>query len=426
MTLALGWALPKRLDYFQDATKRATETHRLRFQGTLLTLPLFSAPIELPKYRLENGRTVSLQAEWLADHPEELRGFFRNDPESDRAQGVQHQLLLELIKGRGLRDYFTETSNKQLDPIILDTNGFVVNGNRRLCCWRELYSGDQSRYEHFSHVRAVVLPPADDKAIDRLEAELQVAQDIRDDYTWDTLANMLYERKVQHGYTIDDLADLYEKKPIEIRELLEMREYALQYMASRGKPNHWKMVRGKGTDYAFRKLLKARKRASSIVDKFVVENVTFTLLDDAEGFGRLYEAIPLLAEQLPKLKERLRKELGIETAGGEKVSDPTGFFSDSAPDMEDVALMGTLDLEEHRKTIREIAKDVIDETRSQDAEERNSTYVRRMLQRANSHIQSAATGISSDSSKLGIAEQLASIDDTLAVIRKWLDGRTSD
>src|SRR2546422_5734539 len=97
VTMELGWPLPRREDYFRDAVKDARETHRIRFQGDYLTLKLFTVPIGLPKYRLENGRTVSLQAEWLADHSAEPADFFRSDPESDRAQEVQHELLVKLM-----------------------------------------------------------------------------------------------------------------------------------------------------------------------------------------------------------------------------------------------------------------------------------------------------------------------------------------
>ena len=127
--MELGWALPRRAEHLRNAERGAEETFRIRFQGDLLTRKLFSVPAGLPKYRLENGRTVSLQAEWLADHSDERPDFFRGDPESDRAQEEQHNLLLKLIKGKGLREFFSNPANKQVDPVILDSHGFVVNGN---------------------------------------------------------------------------------------------------------------------------------------------------------------------------------------------------------------------------------------------------------------------------------------------------------
>jgi len=364
---------------------------------------------------------VSLQAEWLADSPSESADFFRRDPESDRAQEVQHGLLLKLIKGKGLDEFFRNAANKQDIPLILDSHGFVVNGNRRLCCWRELHHVDSGQYGHFSHVRVVVLPPADERAIDRLEAELQVTQDIREEYTWDTLANMLYERREQHGYTEEELGELYEKTVLQIRELLEMREYALQYMESRGKPNHWTMVRGRGTEHAFRKILKARKQAHSPLDTRIIEAVSFTLIDDPEGLGRLYDAIPKLGEQLPKLKERLQQELHLEIGASNTPSDPTGFFGGEEGGDEDAALARAIEREDNRAVLRDVAKDLIDEGRILDAEEKSASYVRKKLQKAHSEIQNALNGINESSSKTGVLEQISAIEDGLTAIRKWMD-----
>ncbi len=419
--MELGWSLPRREEYFRETIQGSTETYRERFQGDYQTFPLFSVPIGLPKYRLMNGRTVSLQSEWLADHPEESADFFRRDPESDRTQEVQHEILSRLIKDKGLDKFFADQTKRQVNPVILDSHGFIINGNRRVCCWRQLYESDRSSFGHYSHIRVVVLPPADDRAIDRLEAELQVTKDIREDYTWDTLANMLYERQQQHGYSETELAEIYDKKTSEIRELLEMREYAIQYMVSRDKANHWTMVRCKGTDYAFRRMLKARRQANSALDKRVIENVSFTLLDDREGLGRLYDAIPKLGEQLQKLKERLRGELQL-TANAEMVADPTGFFGTGAAASEDSALARAVELVENRDVLREVAKDIIEEERNLENEAKNASYVRKKLQKAQTEIQNALSGINESSSKEGVPEQIQAIEASLSGIRKWMNG----
>src|SRR2546425_3290707 len=400
VTMELGWPLPRREDYFRDAVKDARETHRIRFQGDYLTLKLFTVPIGLPKYRLENGRTVSLQAEWLADHSAEPADFFRSDPESDRAQEVQHELLVKLIKGAGLDGFFSDQANKQVDPIILDSHGFVINGNRRLCCWRELFESERSKYGHFSHVRVAVLPPADDKAIDRLEAELQVAKDIRDEYTWDTLANMMYERREAHDYSISQIAELYDKKPKEIEKLLDMRDYAIEYMKRLGKPNHWSLVSQEF--HAFQEIVKGRPKQTGVVEKQVFEEVAFSLIDrPSEAGGRLYAVIGKAATLMPEIIDRLSDELVAESdvayatgdAGG--VADPTGFFGkrgDGSPSIANTVIR-VISKGESGETERAVVKDVIAEAMAKENEQKNASYVRKKLQRANSEVQNALNGI---------------------------------
>lgn len=60
--------------------------------------PIFSIPIGLPLYRLENGRTMGRQAEYLSAHPDIPANFFRSDPESASAQKIQHKLLVALTR----------------------------------------------------------------------------------------------------------------------------------------------------------------------------------------------------------------------------------------------------------------------------------------------------------------------------------------
>ena len=122
-----------------------------------MDLPIVRVPIELPKYRLANGRTSSLQAEYLAKNISVRDDIFSGDAELWDAQTAQHELLLLVVKKQDLRKTFEDPANKQIEPILLDEHGFVVNGNRRLCCWRDLYYQDSSRYGHFAYIDVAVL-----------------------------------------------------------------------------------------------------------------------------------------------------------------------------------------------------------------------------------------------------------------------------
>src|SRR5205823_478248 len=161
--------------------------------------------------------------EYIARKSGTAKDFFRKDPELLYVQEVQHQLLSDLLKVAGLKNKFEDPSNRQVEPLIVDENGFVINGNRRLCAWRNLFHQDNAKWGHFSHVDLVVLPHADDKEIDRLEGKLQVEKDIRADYTWDSLANMMLQRQTLHGLSDDELAELYDMKLSEVKTLWDMR-----------------------------------------------------------------------------------------------------------------------------------------------------------------------------------------------------------
>lgn len=152
-----GYPFERRLKELADSKPAVpTATWPMEVKGEKLELVKFRVPIELPKYRLGNGRTASLQEQWLAKNSDKALDYFESDPELDVVQETQHELLLSLVKEAGLLDYFKDTANKQVEPIILDEKGFVVNGNRRLSCWRHFYYSEPAEYPHFAHIDVVM------------------------------------------------------------------------------------------------------------------------------------------------------------------------------------------------------------------------------------------------------------------------------
>jgi hypothetical protein len=122
-----GWPRPARLEEFKARLEsKGLSTDRVVFQGLNQDLPIIRIPIDLPKYRLVNGRTASLQVEHLAINADLRPDLFTGDPEMWDAQEVQHELLLNLGRLSDLDGYFEDTTHKQVNPLLLDEEGFVV------------------------------------------------------------------------------------------------------------------------------------------------------------------------------------------------------------------------------------------------------------------------------------------------------------
>ncbi len=413
-----GWPLPKRLEHFLELRNdqaSAQGTFPIDFQNQRLHLPMWRVPIGLPKYRLVNGRTASLQQEWLADNPGHGDDFFSRDPESAEAQKAQHELLRKLIDDKDLLPYFEKPENKQKLPLILDSKGFVVNGNRRLCTWRVLIgSKDGKKYSHLANVDVVVLPASDETAIDELEAELQFTLPTEADYSWHTRANM-YELKMRsRGWDEKTLADFYKLTRQELKTLLDMRNYGAQYLKSRGKENHWSLITDK--KYAFEKMVERRKHIDNVGQKQLFEATAFTLIDDPRG-GRLYESIPDLHKYFDKVRAKLLEEFPIEVERDKIKQDLLGANEDEARDF---ALAKRVDDEGIRAQVAELAKDVIDTQKSLDREKDSAQYVLTRLQKANAELQSAVAGIKGSTPRTGIEDQISAIERSLIALKRWL------
>lgn len=416
MPIELGYPLPARKEYFIQQKPHSTWNYPVTFMGSVQHLPVIKIPIGLPKYRLANGRTASLQQEYMAQHGELPSDFFSQDLESEEAQAAQHSLLKKLIKNKDLYEHFRSPKQKQEQPIILDENGFVINGNRRLCAWRELYGEDAETYEHYKYLDAAVLPPCDEKAIDELEASLQVVPDIKDEYEWHSLANMMKRRLDSCEFDITGLARMYKMEKKDVETLLDALEYARDYLKKRGKEQQWSQVNKH--EHSFKRIVENRN-GLDVGAKKLFEEASFVLIDNPEG-GRVYEDIRLTKKYFNKVREELQNEFNVSPA---PVSDPglTLLGGVGVPSI-DMPLASAVEKETNHEKVREIIREVISSQEQLNRDRQSATFLLKRLQKANSLITEARTlGLKPESVKAGVKEQIAGIEDNLAEIKRWLE-----
>ncbi|MCX7185106.1 MAG: hypothetical protein NTW90_07730 [Nitrosospira sp.] len=423
-----GWSLVDRREEFRKLLEKPTgETHRVAdFKGETVSLPILRIPINLPKYRISNGRTASAQQEYVALHPTQAQAsIFDGDPEIEDVQIAQHHILQGMVKDEGLAAKFKDSTNKQVEPILLDENGFVVNGNRRLCCWRTLYEGNKESYGHFGHIDVVVLPHCDEKELDRLEAKLQIERDIRSDYSWDSEANMMAQKQRLHNLTTLELAQNYGKTKKNIEDMLAMLAIAGEYLESRQRKNEWSVV--KDDRYAFEELQKAIAATSSAGDKELIKEAAFALIDDSGQVGeRLYSAIPKVKEHLAAVKESLSEAFPLPAPKKDEAAENAFGGGQKAPvaavKRSEFALVAAI--KKDAASVKKAREVIIEAIRTQDeqANERNRTdFLFKTIKKANQLIQNAAGhGLKPESSVSGVESQLENLKAGIALIEKWL------
>lgn len=423
VTSRFGWPKPARVEEFKKLLASPSgATFRIVFQGKIIDIPIIRVSIDLPKYRMANGRTSSLQAEYLARHPTAQDDLFSGDAELWDSQEVQHGLLLKVARQSDLRKYFEDTSNQQVEPLLLDENGFVVNGNRRLSTWRDLCHTEKAKYSHFLHIDVAVLPHCDEKEIDRLEATLQIEKDIKADYSWDAEANMMIAKQKRDGFSNKDLAELYGMKDADVVSLIDMRSYADEYLRSRGKTDIWSEVAHH--EEAFRKISTSRQRISGIGSQEVFKQAAFALIDNPdEAGGRLYDTIPAIVESLDQIKEKLQAE--FELKPDSKVSALQDLFggspaSDNTTSL-DIPLAKEMQKPECADRARKIIVEVIESQRQLKKDSKSASYLLDCCAKAQSMLAAAVKdGLRPESKLPGVAKQLDQIQLQLETIRTYL------
>lgn len=404
--MELGWPLPKRRELLREALEQKSEkTHPVPFQGEMRYFPIHEIPLGLPLYRLENGRTTGSQAEYLSAHPEVSADFFRADSESASAQKVQHRLLVELARGK--KNLFKEFESKpQTEPIILTSLGYVVNGNRRLSTWRDLLESNKAKYDRFRNIKVVILPFVDEKEIDRVEAELQLKEDLKADYSWTSTALMMREKMQRHGYSEDDLTILYGKNKKQLVEFFDSLDYAIQYLESRDMPSKFSEVDGDKA-YAFIQIARTRKKMkSSPAEKELFERAAFCITDEAGEGKRIYAEIPKISDYIDEVKDSLAAELDIEIEGVDR---------DTAACKISEAISDRQNFERARLVIR----DAIEAAAYARKDKAKKDSAATLIHRAKVALLEASGSIDTRSTKSGVIEALNEIEDLVAVLRKW-------
>ncbi len=421
-----GYALPKRVELITKLVKRKGKYKQpLKFQGDLQLFDVHKVSIDMPKYRLANGRTQAAQEEYLEKHSELEDNYFECDPEVERKQEIQHGILKSMLhdKGINLIDFFED--EKQDEPLILDCNGFVINGNRRLCAMRELYYGDTEEYKRFSHIDVIILPPCDEEDIDELEATLQIVKDIKAEYTWVAKACMLRKRQEYYEYTDDQLAKLYGIESSEVRKLLDILGYGEQYLESRGIPKQYSKIEDK--EYAFEQIRKGRTAYTSRdeVEKGIFQNLSFMLIDspDEAGLGRVYAAIGNVAKYLDQIQEELKSELPVENYQyNDEFSSQIDLFGEADEEEEKRKELGKLSVaiedESNREKIITTIREVIERQKNLEDEKNKENFVVRQLKKANTALTDALNSFDDKTNKEGVDTQLDTICELINKIRE--------
>ena len=174
--------------------KGSTETHSAPWQNARESLPVIKLSLDSVLLNPESHR-IRAQIE---SHPESK--VVEDRPHSERAQAIIEKILSETPEFRALVDSLSE--NGQLDAGIVTHAGVLVNGNTRAVALREL---DEE------YIRVGVLPlGATEREITELEARLQLARDLKQDYTL-TNELLFIKEQVDFGTKVEDLAILLGK-----------------------------------------------------------------------------------------------------------------------------------------------------------------------------------------------------------------------
>ncbi|MCK9868107.1 ParB N-terminal domain-containing protein [Nocardiopsis dassonvillei] len=178
---------------FLAARQQIGRIHLQAWPRTDKSLRLVELGIDWVRFSTLNHRTKAEQQR--VAHQRRQDDLFSADPFGESAQEAQLAILAGQNKFSDLKEDLL--ARGQQEPALVTADGVLINGNRRTAAMRTLRS---EGHLQFKYVRCLVLPDdaTPDEILD-LEAELQVARDFREEYSWINEAMMIEELYELYG-----------------------------------------------------------------------------------------------------------------------------------------------------------------------------------------------------------------------------------
>lgn len=315
---------PSRITFLRSRVETAKRsepvaTFDVPFRGSKITLTQVRIRTDFPLYRIQSGRTHRAQARYLDRHPELPTDFF-TDPEDPAVQSAQHEIVLDLITEQGLdRDL---AARGQWSPLILTYDGFVVDGNRRLCALRE---------ESVEYLQAVVLPEdAEASEIYETEVELQMAAETKAPYNWIDEALHIRYGIENLGERPDALAERMRMDVDAVNGAIAQLAVVDMYLDWLGRPGKYHVVpaeRGGATQQAFRDLTQALSKQTmqrlSRDEQRGIRGACFAAILSGGGYKDVRDIVKFLRSRSRDFLNRVAETLPDDISLPGRVIDAT-------------------------------------------------------------------------------------------------------
>ena len=283
------------------------------YDNQIAELEVINLPIDVPIYRMNNGRTQTEQIAYLKDKGGLAADFFSAGEENETAQQAQHNILWNFAdEERGVTP-ITDVlkAEHQREPILITPRGVVVNGNRRLAAMRELFAADSpSKFPHFANIVCAVLPPLTPSQIMEIEVRLQMRPETRLSYGWVNECLMV-QRLLNSGRDEKQVALLMREKPKDILASLAALNEADIYLNDwRRAPGDYRLVKD---DEQFFYDLPSRLKGKEGQLLEASRRIGWVLVERSRELGRrVYAYNRMFGDRAPEVLSRLAERIDVD------------------------------------------------------------------------------------------------------------------
>lgn len=253
---------------------KTEETKKLTIDGLTKIYPVYKIRISELYYNDQNDRIAT----WISKYKAE------NNVSTIDKSDINHynNIIAEFIK-KSDEAAFKKTMNNikaigQQEPVIILTDGRVIDGNRRFTCIRELSKDD----EKFNYIEGVLIDKdieESKKEIKLLELYLQHGREERVGYTpIDRLVGIYNDIIENELITVKEYARNTEQTETEVKKLVNRAVLMVEFLEFITMPKHFYIARELDLDGPLNEINTVLNKVNDDEQKEDLKNVIFNII----------------------------------------------------------------------------------------------------------------------------------------------------
>ena len=322
-SIKYGLTQRSRIEALESAVPKADQKYTIKLKaGQSLTLDVKSIEIDKLKYRIKNNRTRSAQNIWVEKNEEKIIEYIKEhslidykprvnydkrtnwlreqDPEHEIIQKIQHEILNKNnIKKNRIFKEFSEDGVEQEEPLIINKDGFVLSGNRRLSCFRQLAYHEINESLRLAEI--VYWSNSTPEQENNVEQRRDGGEPVDEPYDWFSTGEWIEDQikgQEANGYDVDydEICRETKRNKKEVEKFRKRYKNALTFIADQGMA---------GIDVPMEKILNMEQALDAysnvtghekvkklpIKNKIVFRNMIAPYMREPKGHGDAYRMI---------------------------------------------------------------------------------------------------------------------------------------
>lgn len=281
----LGNGPTKFITKFNSTNSKKKSTYEIKWKGVHHELPVYMISIKDLRYNLFNTRVKPHLKQYISENSHKDDYFKKIDKDKISTQRLIHDFLSKNPDRKEALKFFRDGNRPVAqEPLISTIDGRLINGNQRLCCYRELYLSDPGKYDYLQTAYVAFLPDNGTYDEERaLEASFQDTKLQGNMFDWIQQGLWLIEQIKEGGKQPKEIAQTIGKTTKDITSHINRIYLAQDFLTYIEKPEYWVALRDEmNLDQAFKTLQVELSKIKIQSDRDKLRKMAFKIMEDPE------------------------------------------------------------------------------------------------------------------------------------------------